>query len=324
MESRAQAVPFRTQDYVSKKYGDDRIDMYVTEPAGGVRPTTGLLLLIHGWGNDGREAYAPESEKYADRYDLVVTRVEYRHSGREARHPEPGCSWDVPYDWSKLQTIDCLRAAWSTLQRYPALDRSRLYIWGGSQGGQLGAQCMIFAPHLWAAAVLVSGVYLPMSGEEAARLGFAMDGRALGKPMMQWACGDGPAYAGAELDIRNPCRNAHLLPKEAPIALIHGTMDTAVDVKHSVFLYARLRGLGRNAAFFAVHGGDHALAGAEFADETNRFDATVKYADALLRDARRPRVELLPARPVRIPVTGGAYEVAFTGEGPTLSSFLPE
>lgn len=297
--------------------------MYVTEPAGGVRQTTGFMLLIHGWGNDGREDYAAESEWYADRYDLVVTRVEYRHSGREAHHPAEGQSWDVPYDWSKLQTIDCLRAAWNTLLRYPGLDRSRLYLWGGSQGGQLGAQCMIFAPHLWAATVLVSGLYIPMPHTEAERLGFAMDGRETGQPTMHWACGDGPEITGAELDIRNPYRNAHLLPKAVPVTLIHGTMDLTVDIKHSIFFYARLKGMGRNVSFFAVHGGGHSLSGAEFEDENNRFKATVKYADVLLRDARRTRVEVLPAKPVRIPVTRGIYEVAFTQDGPTLSSLLP-
>ena len=52
------------------------IDAYVTEPAGGVLPATGLRLLIHGWGNDGTVAYAEDGIVYADEFDLVVTRVE--------------------------------------------------------------------------------------------------------------------------------------------------------------------------------------------------------------------------------------------------------
>ena len=176
--ARVKIIPFATQDYRSARHGDKRIDMYVTEPKAGVDSTTGMMLMVHGWGTDGSVDYAEESVLLADAFNLVVTRVEYRHSGREAHHPLPQRAYDIPYDLSKLQTIDCLRAAYAVFNRYPQLDRARSIFWGASQGAHMGAQSLIFAPHLWAYAVLVCGWYQPMTGAETRAQGFSMDMRA--------------------------------------------------------------------------------------------------------------------------------------------------
>ena len=318
-DGRIQKIPVATQDYVSVQYGDDRIDTYVTEPESGVRGTTGLMLLIHGWGNDGSAAYAEDSVHFADQFDLVVTRIEFRQSGREAKSPTPGKPYDIPYDFSKLQTIDCLRAALATLARYPQIDRERLYLWGGSQGGHLGAQCLIFAPHLWALAVLTCGVYLPTTFAETQALGFGMDLRATpGCGFAECALGMGKTFDPAEEDIRSPVRNAALMPEGVPIVLIHGTRDEIVDIKHSVFLYARLLGLRRPARFYAVENGDHGLVWATFSDENSRLKATIKYASDDLRNARRRGVTVKPPAPVRIPVRGGTFEVTYPDSGPVL------
>jgi predicted esterase len=320
MTDRIQTIPVRTQDYVSVVYGDDRIDTYVTEPAAGVRDTTGLLLLIHGWGNDGSAAYAEDSVVYADEFDLVVTRVEFRQSGREARLQHEGGRYDIPYDFSKLQTIDCLRAAYATLARYPQIDLSRLLLWGGSQGAHLGAQCLIFAPHLWALAVLNCGVFQPLTNSQSMAEGYALDLRANpGKGFVEAALGDGGAFSPAEEDIRNPVRNAELMPPEVPVVLIHGTHDDVVDIRHSVAMYARLLGLHRPAHFYAVENGDHGLALATFKDEDSRLKATFKYVGETFRTARRDGVELLPAEPAVILVRGGAFRVEYSSGVPVLS-----
>jgi len=293
--------------------------MYVTEPRTGVKRTTGLMLLLHGWGNDGAEAYAEDSLQFADQFDLVVTRVEFRHSGREAREPEPNRPFDVPYDCCKLQTIDCLRAGYATLERYPQVDRKRLILWGGSQGAWLSAQCLIFAPHLWALAILSCGAYIPMTHAQTKAAGFSMDLCASpGYGFMDCALGLGKTFPPAEEDIRSPIRNAALMPECVPIILMHGTHDDIVDIKHSVFMYARLLGLKRRAQFYAVEHGDHGLVWATFKDEDSRMKATCKYAGDALRDARRTDVCMTPATPIRIPVRGGVFEVSYPGDGPTL------
>jgi len=152
-KDRSYKINFETQEYVSNQYGDARIDCYVTEPEVGIDGRTGLLLLVHGWGNDGSISYRDESHVLADSFNFAVVRVEYRDCGREAHRPVAPLTFDRPYDFSKLQTIDSLRAAQSVLERYPSLDRRRIAVWGGSQGAHIAAQCLIFAPTLWSAAV---------------------------------------------------------------------------------------------------------------------------------------------------------------------------
>lgn len=321
ISSRIQVCPFETQDYCSRQYGDARIDRYVTEPAGGVNSQTGLLLLIHGWGNDGQAAYADDSLVYADQFNLVVTRVEFRHCGREAHQPAPGKTYDQPYDFSKLQTIDCLRAAYATLAQYPQIDRSRLLIWGGSQGGHIGAQCLVFAPHLWALAILNCGLYLPLTGREARNIGFCFDLQANenGSGFVEHALGIGNTFTPAEEDIRSPWKNAALMSPHTPVILIHGTLDTTVDIKHSVFLQARRLGLGYPVSFYAIENGGHSLKEASFEDENSRLKATLKYASLALKKSRRANVDLFPTQATQIPVRGGSFSVSYPISGPILA-----
>lgn len=319
MNDRIERIAYPTQDYVSRQYGDSRIDCYVTTPTHGVREKTGHLLLVHGWGNDGSVAYEDESLDFSDRFDLVVTRVEYRDCGREAHHPIPPATFDRPYDFSKLQTVDALRAMWATLARYPNLDRRRFFLWGGSQGAHIAAQCLVFAPELWAGAVLCCGLYRAMTYEQTVAGGYRYDVvHYPGYGFVEYALGLGETFpAEHEFDIRNSIRNAHLIPAGIPIALIHGTVDDNVDIRHAVELYARLLTHGRDARLFAIAGGDHGLGGAENPDLDTRAKATLRFASAILA-GRRTEPARLPAAPTVIPVTGGSYEVRFAEEGPSL------
>lgn len=317
--SRAQVIAFETQGYTSKVYGDARIDCYVTEPAGGVTSDTGLMLLVHGWGNDGSLSYASDAESYADEFDLVVVRVEYRDCGREAHHPEPPKTFDQPYDFSKFQTIDSLRAAWAVLERYPQIDRRRIVLWGGSQGAHIAGQCLVWQPELWSAAVLCCGLYIPMTYERQLAGGFTWDVKKQpGNGFVEYALGAGKSFdAEHEFDIRNVLRNAHLMPGDVPVAIIHGTVDDNVDIRHAVELYARMSAHGKRVSFHAVANGDHGLGGAEAVDEQTRMDATLKHAKHCLtgQGDRAGRW----SDDVVIPVTGGDYRVSLDGGGPTLT-----
>jgi predicted esterase len=317
--ARQLTLTYSTQDYVSRQHGDDRIDCYVTLPSSGIRDTTGLLLLIHGWGNDGSVAYEGESLDFSDRFDLVVTRVEYRDCGREAHHPEPGKTFDRPYDFSLLQAIDSLRAAWATLARFPELNRRRLFLWGGSQGGHIAAQCLIFAPGAWAGAVLCSGLYRAMTYEQTVAGGYAYDMvHYPGYGFVDYALGQGKTYLHQhQLDIRDSIRNAHLMPDGVPIVLIHGTRDDNVDIRHAVELHARLSNHGKDSRFFAIAEGDHGLFGAENPALASRAKCTLLFASGVL-SGRREQPGTLLATPTAIPVTGGIYEVSLDEGGPSL------
>ena len=319
MDQRHRTIAFETQDYVSKQYGDARIDCYVTEPSPGVTPSTGLMLLIHGWGNDGSVSYREDAEHFADAFDFVVVRVEYRDCGREAHHPEAPLTFDRPYDFSKLQTIDALRAAWNVLEHYPDVDRRRIVLWGGSQGAHIAGQCLIWQPELWSAAVLCCGLFIPMTYDQQVAGGFTWDVKNKpGMGFVEYALGEGQSFdTKREFDIRNTVRNAHLIANDVPIAIIHGTVDDNVDIRHAVELYARLSAHGKTVSFHAVAGGDHGLAGAEGSDENTRRKATLKHASGLLSQRR-----LAPGNwnnRVSIPVTGGSYSIICETAGPTLT-----
>ncbi len=315
---RHQTVAFATQDYVSHCYGDARIDCYVTEPIAGVRETTGLLLLIHGWGNDGSVSYREDAAFHADEFDFVVVRVEYRDCGREAHHPEAPLTFDRPYDFSKLQTIDSLRAAAAALARYPQLDRRRIALWGGSQGAHIAAQCLVFAPTLWSGAVLCCGLYAALTNEQKLEGGFIWDVRNHpGLGFVEYALGPGLTWDEPhEYDIRSAIRNAHLMPAGVPIEIVHGTVDDNVDIRHAVELYARLRAHDKLVAFHAVANGDHGLGGAEAHDENSRMKATLKHASRALTHVRSTPGTWPDA--VTIPVTGGTYRITYPLEGGTL------
>lgn len=277
MHERTMKLPFSTQDYQSRIYGDSRVDAFITHPSNGVSDNTGTLLMLHGWGNNGREAYADDSLLLSDRYDLLVVRVEYRHSGREALSKQP--TYDIPYDCSKLQTVDCLRALASAFTAFPSVRRDRIIVWGGSQGAMLAAQCLITAPNTFSMAILASGLFHPTSRKDVLQGGYALDvhsadGTRVG--FEEHALGAQQQFTDAEREFRSPVLHTMLMPGDTPIHLIHGVDDTCCDIRHSTRLYSLLRRDGKAAFFHPISGGEHGLAGAA-ADEDTRVKATLKY-----------------------------------------------
>ncbi|MCC6704374.1 MAG: alpha/beta fold hydrolase [Thermomicrobiales bacterium] len=316
--ARIQTIPFPTQDYRSRVYGDRRIDCYVSVPSMGVTSSTGLLLMLHGRGANGQVSLEAESLDLSDRFDLVVTRVEYRQSGRESADGGDTGSFDKPYDYSKLQVVDCLRAARTTLDRYPEIDRRRLILWGGSQGGHIGGLCLIYAPDLWSAAMLCSGPSRLFSSINKQEEGFAWDLRGYGGQTL-WELTRDPADQHVpehEFDIRNLLLHAARFPDGVPVALIHGTHDDIVDIRHATELTAKLRMLGKRADLVPIYRGNHLLNTAPAQDENSRVKACVKYTPHLFTH-RRPESGRWPRETV-IPVTGGTYRVTFGHEGATL------
>ena len=319
-QERITTVAFETQAYQSRIYGDQRIDCYISIPSAGVSPTTGLLLMLHGRGTNGQLSLETESLLLADRFDLVVTRVEYRQSGREAVDGK----FDKPYDYSKFQAIDCLRAAWATLELHPAIDRRRIVVWGGSQGGHIGGLCLVYAPDLFAAAMLCSGPARLLRASQLPAEGFAWDlrshpGRTLWEITRDEDDWDAPAH---EFEIRDLIRLAPRFPDDVPVAMIHGTHDDIVDIRHAVELVARLRAHGKIADLHPIYRGIHLLTGAEADDEATRVNASLKYAGSLFAHCRNtPGV--WPQETV-FPVTGGSYRVFMEHSGPALEFLAKE
>ena len=327
MNERIRTLPFHTQAYQSRTYGDDRIDAYLTTPAKGISDNTGILLLLHGWGNNGQEAYADDSLIYADRYDLLVVRVEYRHSGREMRlagHELPvtqPTTYEIPYDCSKLQTVDCLRALAAAFDAFPAIRRDRIVLWGGSQGAMLTAQCLVFAPRTFSLAILVAGAFHPTSRDDVLHKGYSLDVRSADGTQVgfeEHALGPGRRFSDAEREIRSPFLHADLMPGNIPLHLIHGVADNTCDIRNTTRLYSLLRRHGKTAFFHPITGGNHGLEGAA-PDEDTRLKATLKYVpDADWQVHRNLADDFTFDHDLPVITSGGTFRMQYRAGIPTL------
>lgn len=248
------------------------ITVYVVEPDQ-IRRTTGLLHCAHGWAGN-RFQYADLMKEFANRYDVICIATEFRQSGYDS-DPVVGSGYDVPYDASFHQVIDCLNAVRQTLHLYPAIDRSRLMLFGGSQGGHITLLMAAFAPDTFACAVAACSV-ARMDDER-----------------VRWA---GREFSADELAIRDA---VFLSPRiRCPVALMHGTADDLVPDAHTREIESALRKAGTVEVRSKYYeGGGHGLE-----PVTDRQAATIELADDLLRGARHAGADdFAAARRVVIP-----------------------
>lgn len=248
------------------------ITVYVVEPER-ITAGTGLMHCAHGWAGN-RFQYADLMKEFADRYDVVCIATEFRQSGYDA-DPVTGAGYDVPYDASHFQVLDCLNAVRQTLRLYPAIDRSRLMLFGGSQGGHITLLMSVFAPDTFACAIAACSV-ARMDDERA-----------------QWA---GREFSADELAIRDA---VFLAPRvRCPVVLMHGTADPLVADAHTREIESALRAAGQvevRSRYF--EGGGHALE-----PVTDRKTATIEMADDLLRRSRHAGTDdFAAARKIVVP-----------------------
>ncbi|MSS70460.1 MAG: DUF2920 family protein [Candidatus Latescibacteria bacterium] len=247
------------------------ITAYVTGPDrmdGG----TGLMHFAHGWGGN-RYGYRAMQQEFADRYNLIGVATEFRQSGYDF-DPVTGTGAYQPYDASHLQVIDCLNAVRHVLGLYPGLDRGRLIAYGGSQGGHISMLMCSFCPDTFALVISACGAS-HFDAERAA-----------------WA---GRDFSARELAVRDTAGMAGR--GQCPVVLMHGTADETLPDLHTRRMEKALREAGRTVVVKYYEGGNHALG-----PVTNRRDATVELADALLREARNDREDDFAAgRAVRVP-----------------------
>jgi len=243
-----------------------RITAYVVEPRE-MTASTGLLHCAHGWGGN-RFQYTDLMAEFADRYNVLCVATEYRQSGYDF-DGITGLGADVPYDASHYQVFDCLNTVREALRLYPAVDRSRLMAFGGSQGGHITMLMAIFAPQTFACAISGSGV-ARMDAERG-----------------EWA---GREFSPDELAIRDVVRMASRV--RCSVAMMHGTADATVPVSHTRELETALCQAGEvevRARYY--EGGGHALE-----PVTDRRTATIELADDWLHEARRTETDDFAAR----------------------------
>lgn len=209
-----------------------------------IGPRTGAMLFSHGWGGS-RFQQQDKMEFTCDEFDLVCISVEYRQSGFDFDQVK-GQGAYLPYDASFYQVFDVLNGLRRVLDNQPALNRKRLFHYGGSQGGHIALLSAIFAPSTFAFVYAAS----PMTHIDASK--YASAGRE---------------FLPHELSARNAIEHADKIV--CPVFLEHGTADDNVPCDlHTVALAAKLTAIGSPPTVRYHEDGGHDLQPA-----TSRFDA---------------------------------------------------
>lgn len=222
---------------------------------------TGAMVFTHGWGGN-RFQHVDKMQWTVDRFNLVCLSVEYRQSGYDF-NPVTGLGAYRPYDASFLQTFDVLNALRTVLEKYPSLNRRRIFHYGGSQGGHICLLSSIFAPDTFAF-VYASCPLVQVTDKKA-----------------DWA---GREFAPYELSVRNVLEHSHLI--KCPVFLEYGDADETVSCEeHSRRLIKELRCRKHPLRIKIYKGGGHSL------------EPTITKIEAYKRMAPKPIKTLRSDRP---------------------------
>ncbi len=248
------------------------ITALVVEPPQ-IGPRSGAMLFTHGWGGN-RFAYEAMMHFVAQECDLVGISVEFRQSGYDF-DPITGIGWDVPYDASFYQVFDVLNGLRTVLTLRPAINRHRLFHYGGSQGGHIALLSAILAPQTFAFVYAACAVT-------------HIDERRMRSTARE--------FAPHELIVRDVIALANHI--RCPVYMEHGTADEIVPHEtHAVPLERRLRGAGTLAGVRYHEGGGHSLA-----PVTTRLDTFKAVAPHFLtRLTNEATDDFLAGRTVEIP-----------------------
>ena len=251
------------------------ITCLVVEPDS-ITEETGVMLCAHGWGNPRHQTL--EQMRYAaKKFGILSISPEYRMSGFDY-DPEKGHGWYQPYDLSYRQTFDCIQGLRALLDKYPIVNRHRIYAYGTSQGGMIVMLAAIWAPSLF------SGIYAasPMT--------------RLPKSNEALAYGSGRDFTPEERRLKDIPSHAKRLT--VPVFLEQGTADKEVPCKlHALRLKREMEKAGHPLAECNIYeGGTHSLA-----PVTNRFETFKKTAPKLFSLSRKCEDSFLLGEKVEIP-----------------------
>ena len=248
---------------------------------GRVRRTTGLMLVVHGFGNS-RFQYAEMMDDFAERMDVVCVSPEYRDSGRDSGMGERGAR--RPYDSSHKQVIDSLNSFRRGALEFPQIDHSRRFVWGGSQGGHIALLATVFAPNTFVLTMDLCGKVHPFKEKDT--------GASLAEP--------GKLIRSADV-FASRIRNK--------VFICHGTADDVVPVEESRRMEEALREARVEHHAVYVDGGDHFLR-----PVTTRAEQTVLHCYGDITALRADGPTDFEMETVQVfPCAGTDYEVSFAG-----------
>lgn len=138
--------------------GPRSIEVTVHYPGGqlqNVTAETGLMLTLHNWG--GTHCVGTASPTYlAQNFNVIALCVNYLQSGRE------GIDLKAPYDFGLLQATDALRGLSWAAHRLRAEEKpfhaGRVYVTGGSGGGNVTLMAVRLAPRTFTVAIDMCGM----------------------------------------------------------------------------------------------------------------------------------------------------------------------
>lgn len=201
------------------------VKVYIHYPEGradALKASTGLMLSIHNWGGSGFSG-APDPDMLAKRYDVVAIGVDYFQSGDQHAN--------LPYDFGLYQAGDALRGLYyvfqSLINRGIAFDHTRIYVTGGSGGGNVSLMANKLAPHTFACVIDISGM-ASLTDDIAFNLpgGSSLNARYSKDP-------SSPSFLSKGMqELRDPGNPMHLAlaakwKNSAKIVVIHGQDDNA-------------------------------------------------------------------------------------------------
>ncbi len=291
--------PVQPGDYMNPAFSGT-VDLNIHFPTT-PNANTGLMVVLHGLGTHFHQ-YDTECETWVNDFNVLTVQVNYRGTG----NPPPG------YDLGKYQAIDVLRVVQYMLKNY-TLDRSRIFLWGASAGGNVALHTAKMAPGTFALVAALHPITRPTNDQDRVNLGYEND------PLGGWEkfiLGTGLSYTPEEWDIRDAQYLAAYL-KDVPVYLIHGDKDAVVDWQHSKDLYDRLQNVGGTSTLITILGGSHDFNDAKDPTENSRFKVTQKYLKTAINTLTTTgKLELDTQAKITFPTRGTkAWPVKFDPQG---------
>jgi dipeptidyl aminopeptidase/acylaminoacyl peptidase len=192
-----------------------------------------------------------------------------------------------PYDASHYQTVDCLQAVRESLARF-AVNPTRLFAFGGSQGGHITLLMAEMSPRTFGMIVAACSV------------------THIDQKCMGWT---GRLLSADELAVRDAVRLCARI--DCPVVLMHGTADEAVPDSHTRVLEAALRREGKQVVSRYVEGGGHMLE-----PVTTRHAVTKELADEYLRTIRTDGTSVFSrGERVVVPCVSRSFVLDWSREG---------
>lgn len=213
---------------------------YLTLPVGSAGKSLPAIVLPHG-GPSARDEWGFDwLVQYLAAKGYAVLQPNYRGSSGY------GSEWFGKNGFQSWQTaVGDVNDAGKWLVAQGIADPDRMAVMGWSYGGYAALQSQVLDPKLYKAVVAIAPVTdLEQLRSEAMRY---TSGRLV------------DAFIGQGPHVRDGSPGKNIAKFEAPVLLIHGDLDQAVDVNQSRVMQSRLKDAGKDSRYIEFEDAGHSL-----------------------------------------------------------------